>query len=380
MKRVEFIYFEAGGGHRSAATALKAVAEQQGRRWSIRLFNMQRELESLDIFKKLFRIRFEDIYNRMLAKGWTLGSEYLLPPMHGVIRLFHSGQVKMLTDIWRRDKPDIVVSVVPNFNRALFQSVQNADPTVPFVTILTDFADFPPHFWLERQDHYVICGTERAYQQALDSGKKPERTFLVSGMILRPAFYNVPVSDRAAERIRLGLDADKPTALILFGGEGSSEMLKIVRELQRIDRDLQMIVICGRNHKLEQSMRALPRRLPAHIVGFTAEIPYYMSLSDFFIGKPGPGSITEAIAMKLPVIVQRNAWTLPQERYNTDWVQEKNVGIVVRDFSSIRQAVTDLLEPARFREFQSAVAAIDNRAVFEIVDILDDIVTRRQGD
>ena len=212
MRRVEFIYFEAGGGHRSAATALKAVAEQQGRPWSIRLFNMQRELESLDIFKKIFRIRFEDIYNRMLAKGWTLGSEYLLPPMHGIIRLFHSGQVKMLTDIWRRDKPDIVVSVVPNFNRALFQSVQKADPTVPFVTILTDFADFPPHFWLERQDHYVICGTERAYQQALDSGKRPEKTFLVSGMILRPAFYHVPVSDRAAERVRLGLDPDKPTA------------------------------------------------------------------------------------------------------------------------------------------------------------------------
>ena len=127
-------------------------------------------------------------------------------------------------------------------------------------------------------------------------------------------------------------------------------------------------------------MKALPKRLPAHIVGFTAEIPYYMSLSDFFIGKPGPGSISEAVAMKLPVIVQRNAWTLPQERYNTEWVQEKNVGIVVRDFSSIRQAVTDLLEPARFREFQSAVAAIETRAVFEIVDILDAIVTRRQGD
>ena len=31
-----------------------------------------------------------------------------------------------------------------------------------------------------------------------------------------------------------------------------------------------------------------------HVVGFTSEIPYYMVLSDFFIGKPGPGSISEA--------------------------------------------------------------------------------------
>ena len=64
------------------------------------------------------------------------------------------------------------------------------------------------------------------------------------------------------------------------------------------------------------------------------QIPYFMSLSDFFIGKPGPGSISEALAMKLPVIVERNSWTLPQERYNADWVLEKDVGIVVPKLST----------------------------------------------
>ena len=149
MKKVDFIFFDAGGGHRSAANALKSVVEEQGRQWQVRLFNLQEELDSLDIFKKITGIRFQDLYNHMLAKGWTLGSEYLLPPMHGIIRLFHRRQVKMLTEIWRRDRPDMVVSVVPNFNRALFQSVQAANSSTPFVTILTDFADYPPHFWLE---------------------------------------------------------------------------------------------------------------------------------------------------------------------------------------------------------------------------------------
>ena len=55
-----------------------------------------------------------------------------------------------------------------------------------------------------------------------------------------------------------------------------------------------------------------------------------MLLSDFFIGKPGPGSVSEAVAMRLPVIVERNAWTLPQERYNAEWVLEKQLGLVVR--------------------------------------------------
>ena len=98
-----------------------------------------------------------------------------------------------------------------------------------------------------------------------------------------------------------------------------------------------MIAICGRNEKLAASDEARCRRgMPTHVVGFTSEIPYYMSLSDFFIGKPGPGSISEAIAMKLPVIVERNAWTLPQERYNADWVREKGVGIVVENFHASR--------------------------------------------
>ena len=81
-----------------------------------------------------------------------------------------------------------------------------------------------------------------------------------------------------------------------------------------------------------------------HVVGFTQEVPKYMACSDFFIGKPGPGSISEAIAMKLPVVIERNAWTLPQERYNADWVLEKGVGIVLNDFKKflMRGNIVDL--------------------------------------
>jgi UDP-N-acetylglucosamine:LPS N-acetylglucosamine transferase len=111
-----------------------------------------------------------------------------------------------------------------------------------------------------------------------------------------------------------------------------------------------------------------------HIVEFTPEIPYYMSLADFFIGKPGPGSISEALAMKLPVIVQRNAWTLPQERYNAEWVQEKGVGLVVRNFHEVGESVNELLEPARFAEFRANAAGIRNNAVFEILDILSGLM------
>ena len=103
-----------------------------------------------------------------------------------------------------------------------------------------------------------------------------------------------------------------------------------------------------------------------------------MHLSDFFIGKPGPGSISEALAMKLPVIVERNAWTLPQERYNADWIRENQLGLVVSSFRRVSGAVEELLRQENYERFRANAAAYDNRAVFEIPDILDRILTADQ--
>jgi 1,2-diacylglycerol 3-beta-galactosyltransferase len=99
-----------------------------------------------------------------------------------------------------------------------------------------------------------------------------------------------------------------------------------------------------------------------------------MQLADYFIGKPGPGSISEAVAMHLPVIVERNAWTLPQERYNADWVREQGVGIVLPNFRGIARAVDELLEPAAYQRFRVATERLHNRAVFEIPDVLERII------
>ena len=365
MKRIQFIYFDAGGGHRSAATALKTVIERQERPWEITLVNLQEALHSLDVFRKMTGIRLEDIYNLMLAKGWTLGAAQGLKFMHAVIRIYHGATLRVLERHWAETRPDLVVSLVPNFNRAMCESLKSTLLSVPFVTILTDFADYPPHFWLERQEQFVICGTAKAVEQARSLGYPDQRIFETSGMILRPPFYDPVEVDRAGQRQELGLDPQRPTGLVLFGGQGSRVMLDIAKSLP----DTQLIMICGKNEALAKKLRALPSKAPRYVEGFTSEIPYYMRLADFFIGKPGPGSISEAVAMKLPVIVESNAWTLPQECYNAEWVREKHAGLVLPDFRGIPDAVAKML--GELHEYRASVAKIENRAVFEIPDILN---------
>src|SRR4051794_32037791 len=352
--------------------------EQQGRPFAIRMVHLQEVLEEIDVFQKVTGLRLQDVYNTLLKRGWTLGSPQLTAAMHVVIRLFHGKQVRVLERFWRQAAPDMVVSMVPNFNRALWHALHRAAPGVPLVTVLTDIADYPPHFWIEPQDQYLICGSGKAVEQARAMGYPPEKTERVSGMILNPRFYDIqPLAreERLAERARLGFDPDRHIGLVLFGAEGSAAMEEIARRLP----DRQLLIICGHNQKLAARLRAMPHNAPMFVEGFTKEVPRYMQIADYLIGKPGPGSISEAVAMRLPVIVERNAWTLPQERYNGDWVREQGIGIVLGNFREIARAVDDLLEPAAYAKFCDATGRLKNRAVFEIPDILERILERHRA-
>jgi len=380
MKRIELGLFDAGGGHRAAATALEMAIQAEQRPWETHLLNLQELLDPLDILKKHFGIRIQDFYNLMLRNGWTLGSSQLLKVLQLVIRLNHRPTVRLMEAYWRQAQPHMLVSFIPHFNRALGESFSRAMGARPFVTILTDLADYPPHFWMENdRRQYIICGTDRAVNQARQMGHADDHIFRVSGMILHPRFYEPPIADPIAERRRLGLSPDLPTGLVLFGGHGSKVMLEIAKRLERSSLDLQLIFVCGKNDKLAAALRSRPSRQPRFVEGFTTRVHYYMQLADFFIGKPGPGSVSEALAMHLPVVVECNRWTLPQERYNAAWIVEKQVGVVLHNFRTIESAVEQLIEPAALAEYRRNVAAVRNRAIFEIPAILEQILGRSEN-
>jgi hypothetical protein len=374
--KLNLLFFDAGGGHRAAATALREVIERQARPFEVELVNLQELLDNIDIFRKVTGVRLQDLYNLMLKKGWTLGSAQLMFGMQQVIRGFHGQTVRLLEELWRKNRPDLVVSLIPHFNRAIGESVRRALPGTPLVTILTDLADYPPHFWMERQEQHLICGSEKAVQQALGLGHRPEVVHRVSGMILNPRFYDIePLSPprRAEARESLGLAPDKPVGLVLFGGQGAAVMKEIVAKLP----DRQLLLICGHNQKLRERLASTPHPAAMFVEGFTKEVPRYMQLADYFIGKPGPGSVSEAVAMRLPVIVECNAWTLPQERYNTEWVREHGAGIVLPNFREIARAVDQLLDPTSYTRFRTATERLHNRAIFEIPDIFEQILSPR---
>lgn len=365
MIKVDLVWFNAGGGHRAAAQALAEAIVLQGLPWQVRKVNLTEVLDPAGRFHRVTGLQPEDLYNKRLASGFTLGLAQELKLLQGLIRLAHPALVQRLARHWAATQPDLLVSLVPNFNRALHDSLATARPGVPFVTVLTDMADHPPAFWIEPGcAQHVVCGTAHAAQQALAAGVAPERVHRSSGMILRPDFYLSAPLDVAAERRRVGLDAHTPTGLVLFGGTGSRVMKRIAMALP----DTPLILMCGRNEALAAELRALPARASRVVVGYTHEVARWMRLADFFIGKPGPGSLSEAVQQGLPVIVTRNAWTMPQERWNTEWVQAHGVGVVRRSFRGVAGAVAEVV--AGLPGYRANVSKLHNRAVFEVPGLL----------
>jgi UDP-N-acetylglucosamine:LPS N-acetylglucosamine transferase len=371
MKKVHILFHDAGGGHRNAAVALQTVLAQQHRAWQVELVQFQELTDKLDVLRRLTGIRIQEQYNVILENGWTLGATALLRVLQATIRLFHKPLVRLLEDFWRKNPADLLVSVIPHFNLEIYEGWNNVCPGRPFVTIITDLADFPPHFWIEPiKDQYIIAGTQRAVEQAKAIGHDDAHIFATSGMILRPDFYVPDNSDPSALRGELGLKPGLPTAIVLFGGHGSKVMFDITERLNAANVPVQLILICGRNDQLAAKLRARKWRMPVNVIGFTKEIHKWMRAADFLIGKPGPGSIAEAMVRKLPVLVECNSWTLPQERYNAEWVIEKRVGIVLNSFREVVDGVNQMLKPAKLAEFRKNVAAQENQAIFEIPEIL----------
>ncbi|MGA7937090.1 MAG: glycosyltransferase [Kovacikia sp.] len=382
---INVITGQGGGGHYATYHAIRAMAEKRHFPWEFHVTDVDdiiTELSGKNQVKNaydMFGFSAHDLYNKMVKSGWTWLWPLLMRLNKLLVKLNYEMGVRIFEQRCREQQPDLVISVMPLFNKVVWESVQNVKPDTPVVTILTDFADCPPDFWIEPDiGNYVVCGTEKAVEQARSLGVPKQQIIKTSGLVVHPNFYEPVLGDcttneesaRCRERERLGLNADLPTGLVMFGGNGAQVMLDIAKRLEKFHENLQLIFLCGRNEDLATALRQRESSQKRFVTTFTEEIPYYMSLSDFFIGKPGNVSVSEAIVMKLPVITECNRFTMSQERYCAEWIEDNKVGIVIPDFRKVDQAVATLIQPHNYAHYRANLAIVSNQAVFEVIALL----------
>jgi hypothetical protein len=367
---------DAGGGHRAAARALVAASEETESPLRFRVESFQQILAPLDLLKRATGISLEDGYNLILRRHWNAAMAPLLRVMHLAIRLRRGALVRAL-GLWmgHEPRPAAVVSVMPNFNGVIRDALRQVWPGVPLVVVLTDFADFPPRFWIEPGIDRVVVGTDEAREQARALGIPAERISRVSGMVLKPGFYRRGgPGAREGVRREMGFGPDAFVVTLLFGGKGSPEMAPLAEALLDQGSTWSVVALCGDNPALLDRLAPLQERAGGRLrrLGFTERVAELMAASDVLVTKPGPGSLAEAFHQRVPVVVVRNVHTIPQERFNTDYVGRHGLGVVVRHWREIPAAVARLhREPGSREAIRERLAGLpENRAVWEVLEVI----------
>jgi 1,2-diacylglycerol 3-beta-galactosyltransferase len=353
MKKILYLYSDTGGGHRASANALiKAVEKVSNDHVNQKMVDVFAECSGfLNIFAKLYSpvIRYAP---KLWGFLWyTLDSESKLKKLEKMATPF---VLKDLKKLILREKPDVIVSVHPMLNHITKRAMKETRTDVPFIIVVTDPVTFH-RSWIFPDADAVIVATEAAAEKAREYGM-PEEKIKVLGLPIDPRF-SLKDSEKAALRVKVHHLTPKFTVLMMGGGEGSGNMRKIVKALDEAKLDIQLIVISGRNKKLERQLREEAKKFsfPAQVLGFTDQVPELMMESDLIITKAGPGSIAEALAMNLPMII--TSWLPGQEEGNVDFVKRKNLGRICKNPKEIAKIVKELQENrSEFEKIKSNIA------------------------
>lgn len=220
-------------------------------------------------------------------------------------------------------QPALVVSNHGLITAGLSLAKRRFGLRVPVVTFATEPFNISA-YWADAEAEHIIAPTEETRLRLVQMGVAPRR-IEVAGYPVGQAFLHAP--DKATARRQLNLPA-QPTLLISLGGEGLSQSpIPLLRRLVS-QSDWTVIVICGRNAALNT---ALQQHFAAYaqlrILGFVDTMALYLAASDLVIGKAGPASVFEALAVGRPVLLQSyaglNEWGVVQ------FVEQRGLGAYV---------------------------------------------------
>jgi len=342
-KRALLLISDTGGGHRSAANAIVAALQEPGAR-------------------EPFETRIEDVAAHcafpltQLGLGYSMALRYA-PPLYGALYYATNGRRRYralvrfceplyrerLRDLFISYRPDVIVSVHPLLNHAAMRARDDAHMQhVPVITVITDLGKVHES-WLVPNVDAVVVPAREVYQRAL-SRAVPTRRLHLLGHPIHPKFDDVTGS-KASLRAQLNLPGEKtPVVMLMAGGEGGGKLLSTALALAKAKLPIELVVVCGRNEPLETRLRELARSLPTpmHVLGFTDKIPEYFRAVDLLVTKAGPGTLAEANAVQLPVIVYD--YVPGQERGNVDFVRRNGLGLIaLNGAAAVVRAVTALI-------------------------------------
>ena len=393
QRTILFLIADTGAGHRSAANAIRNaitfITQKKQEEWLIQQQTDTEEQKS-KLAQPGYRIEIVDVFEeysrfplREAVKLYGPAIRYR-PKLYGRIfhmsnqvqrfsamktvstPLIHNGLLRLITSV----KPDVIVSVHPLLNHVTLRTLEDLDVHIPFITVVTDLISVHNAWFSPGADAYIVP-TEYARELAIKQGMNPVRVH-VMGMPIDPKF-TLPLESKLELRRKLGLAPDPPVVLLVGGGEGAMGLRSAVHVISQARLSVQLLIITGHNKRLYVQLQRTRSSLhiPAKVFGFVQNMPQMMHASDVIVTKAGPGTICEALACNLPIIL--SGYVPGQEEGNVTFVEENNVGMLAYDSVELINILRRLLKPGSellHQEQENAERISRPRASFDIANCI----------
>lgn len=396
QRTILFLIADTGAGHRSAANAIRnaitLISQKEQQAWQAQQQNISvsstgalepappstYRIEIVDVFEEYSRFPLREAvklygpairYNpKMYGRVFRLSNKYrsLTAVQTVASPLIHNGLLRLITGV----QPDVIVSIHPLLNQFTLKALQDLRLHIPFITVVTDLVSLHYSWFAPGADAYIVP-TEDARKLYLARKLDPDRVHVL-GMPIDPKFTRPTASKQELQR-KIGLEPDLPVVLLVGGGDGAGGLQVAVRAISRARLPVQLLIITGRNKRLYAYLQRTRKnlRIPAKVFGFVQNMPEMMRASDVIITKAGPGTINEALACDLPIIL--SGYVPGQEEGNVDFVLKNDVGILAHDSIELVDGLRRLIKPGSVtmrRQVANAKRLSRPQASFDIANCL----------
>ena len=368
-KRVLFLMSDTGGGHRAAAEAIRdGLYAKHGED------NIDAEL--LDVFKmsRFPMNQFPEFYPWLInrSKGsWGLGYKMSNTKRRVAVlsRTMYMANARRFKKMARENPVDVVVCVHSLIARPCLKAWQSLPERPPFITVVTDLVSTHT-FWYDKNSEYTMVPTQAAFDKGIEYGM-PTKKMSITGLPVNPAFIE-KLEGKELSREKLGWEQGKTTILMVAGGDGMGPLWETARAINALKRDIQLVVVAGRNNTLKEKMDAADWNQPTHVYPFVTNMPQLMDAADIIVTKAGPATITEAAIAGLPLILMD---AIPgQEDGNVDYVIENNAGAWAPEPQQVADYLKAWLDEGQDALRQRAVNARSIARPDAVWDICDTVM------
>lgn len=315
--RILILTSSTGGGHNMRAASFKAWVEKKTH-WEVRIHHALENTHGLYRFGVGVYNWIQKTYPRL----HHLYFNYLeLAAMHRKAKRIMGAE--RFLEILRDFKPQALLSTHAHLNHGFFELARQelGRENIRCVTYCGELFGgygFSKH-WVNPDADLFIGAVEECSKTAVKLGMAPEKTW-TGGFLLKPEFYEKNFSSQARERFlteELGFDPNAFVLVLSTGAVGANNHLRILKQLEKRRRPLQVAVLCGKNKAAFQKVyrwgRKKGRILKVKPLAYWTRMSILFQSATAVVARPGTGTTSEAILCGTPVIMNGIGGIMPQE-------------------------------------------------------------------